>query len=135
MIKKRNNELWQILYPSLRIERYIFNLLSNRIILNGYVTPRKNKLTGIISMLIKSRRRYNSLAMSLCSDNLCQIWVLTSWVCDILCVSYVCIVLIHIASCNSRLSKNHGIKRSFQDCSLLLINKNYTTPYFLFFYI
>lgn len=135
MIKKRNNELWQILYPSLRIERYIFNLLSNRIILNGYVTPRKNKLTGIISMLIKSRRRYNSLAMSLCSDNLCQIWVLTSWVCDILCVSYVCIVSIHIASCNSRLSKNHGIKRSFQDCSLLLINKNYTTPYFLFFYI
>lgn len=135
MIKKRNNELWQILYPSLRIERYIFNLLSNRIILNGYVTPRKNKLTGIISMLIKSRRRYNSLAMSLCSDNLCQIWVLTSWICDILCVSYVCIVLIHIASCNSRLSKNHGIKRSFSDCSLLLINKNYTTPYFLFFYI
>lgn len=114
MIKKRNNELWQILYPSLRIERYIFNLLSNRIILNGYVTPRKNKLTGIISMLIKSRRRYNSLAMSLCSDNLCQIWVLTSWVCDILCVSYVCIVLIHIASCNSRLSKNHGIKKVFR---------------------
>lgn len=81
------------------------------------------------------RRQYNSLAMSLCSDNLCQIWVLTSWVCDILCVSYVCIMLIHIASCNSRLSKNHGIKRSFSDCSLLLINKNYTTPYFLFFYI
>lgn len=42
MIKKQNNELWQILYPSLRIERYIFNLLSNRIILNGYVAPREN---------------------------------------------------------------------------------------------
>lgn len=39
--------------PNMRIERYIFNILSNRIILNGYVTPRENKVTGIISMLIK----------------------------------------------------------------------------------
>lgn len=62
MIKMQKNVLWQILNSSLRIKGYIFNLCQTE--LNGYVAPRENKLTGIISVFIKSVRQYNFLAMS-----------------------------------------------------------------------